>query len=79
LFAADGKIKGTNKNKMYSRSICCIKFNSHAPVILLEKEIFNMPEIAEPKNFGVWVETCGETYLIGNGVVGESIFYHEFF
>jgi len=51
----------------------------HDALFLLEKEIFNMPKIAEPKNFGVWVETCGETYLIGNGVVGESIFYHEFF
>ena len=32
-----------------------------------------MPNIAELKNFGVWVETCGDTYLIGNRVVGESL------
>jgi hypothetical protein len=27
-------------------------------------------KIAEPKNFGVWLETCGETYLFGNKPVG---------
>jgi len=31
-----------------------------------------MLTIAELKNFGVWVETCGDTYLIGNRVVGQS-------
>jgi hypothetical protein len=35
-----------------------------------------MPNIAELKNFGVWVETCGDTYLIGNKVVGRQSLNH---
>jgi hypothetical protein len=41
-----------------------------------------MPKFAELKNFGIWAETCGETYLIGNRVVIEQpLIYrmHEFF